>query len=221
MNSDQVLDRMMAQRSGLPLEKILKRDLDKSDWQKLSSAGKELSESSIYIDDTPSLSLFELRSKAMRLKHTHNIQLIVVDYLQLMQDKDTTKQSREQEIASISRGLKVIAKELDVAVIVASQLSRAVEARGGDKRPLLSDLRESGAIEQDADMVIFLYRPDYYEISSHEEGVCEILIAKNRQGKTGRVRIYFDSAKVSFTDYVKQPTFTSSFEGKEPPKPIE
>ena len=155
------------------------------------------------IDDTAALSLFELRRKARRMKARHNVELIVVDYLQLMRSDDNRDFNREQEIARISRGLKALAKELNVPVIAASQLSRAVEARGGARRPQLSDLRESGALEQDADVVMFLYRPEYYGITQDEMGrstigKTEVIVAKHRAGATGTVQLRFNAALTKF-----------------------
>jgi replicative DNA helicase len=161
----------------------------------------------LYVDDTPAIGVFELRAKCRRLKAKHDISMIVIDYLQLMTGSNDGKGSgnREQEISYISRSLKGIAKELNVPVIALSQLSRAVETRGGSKRPMLSDLRESGAIEQDADMVIFLYRPDYYNITEDEEGqdcrgIAEVIVAKNRHGALKTVKIRFVPQFAKFTD---------------------
>jgi replicative DNA helicase len=159
------------------------------------------------VDDTPALSILELRAKCRKLKAQHDIQMVVVDYLQLMSgdSKGGFGGNREQEIASISRALKKIAKELSIPVIALSQLSRAVETRGGDKRPQLSDLRESGAIEQDADMVMFLYRPEYYGITEDEggastAGVGEVIIAKNRNGSLENIKLRFIGRFTKFTD---------------------
>ena len=164
-----------------------------------------LAEANIFIDDTPALSVFELRAKARRLKAQHNIELIVVDYLQLMTVGGENKGNREQEISTISRSLKSIAKELNIPIIALSQLSRSVETRGGDKRPMLSDLRESGAIEQDADIVTFIYRPEYYGITEDEDGnpttgTGEIIIAKHRNGSLGSVRLKFIAHLAKFAN---------------------
>ena len=160
----------------------------------------------LYIDDTPALTIFELRAKSRRLKAQHNIELIILDYLQLMQGGPEHKGNREQEISTISRSLKALAKELDVPIIALSQLSREVEKRGGTKRPILSDLRESGSIEQDADMVMFIYRPEYYKIDQDEKGesttgVAEISIAKNRSGSIKDIKMRFISKFAKFTDF--------------------
>ncbi|EKB49725.1 Replicative DNA helicase [Cecembia lonarensis LW9] len=167
----------------------------------------KLSKAPLFVDDTPALSILELRAKCRKLKAQHDIQMIVIDYLQLMSgdSKSGGGGNREQEIASISRALKKIAKELSIPVIALSQLSRAVETRGGDKRPQLSDLRESGAIEQDADMVMFLYRPEYYGITEDEDGnstmgVGEVIIAKHRNGSLENVKLRFIGKYTKFTD---------------------
>jgi replicative DNA helicase len=175
--------------------------LEKHEWEQLSVKVKNLEKAPLYIDDTPSLSIFDLRAKARRLSSQHGIKLIIVDYLQLMTAGGGGKGgsgNREQEISTISRNLKALAKELSVPVIALSQLSRAVETRGSSKRPLLSDLRESGAIEQDADIVSFIYRPEYYKIDewddeerSPTEGQAEFIIAKHRNGSLENIRLKF------------------------------
>ena len=174
------------------------------DWPALARAAGRLSAAPIFIDDSASLSVLELRAKCRRLKAEHDIGLVVVDYLQLMSGSASSKNSnREQEIAHISRSLKSLAKELDVPVIALSQLSRAVETRGGDKRPMLSDLRESGSIEQDADVVMFIYRAERYGITVDEngnstEGLAEILISKQRNGPIGDVSLAFINQHARF-----------------------
>ena len=170
MSSVQLVNRLISGEAELEGEKIKKGMLAEHEWAQLVHKTANLTKAPIFIDDTPALSILELRAKCRRLKQQHDIKLIVIDYLQLMSG-DSSKSgggggNREQEIASISRSLKNLAKELSVPVIALSQLSRAVETRGGDKRPQLSDLRESGSIEQDADMVMFLYRPEYYGITT-------------------------------------------------------
>jgi replicative DNA helicase len=185
MASLQLVNRLISAEAELDSEKIKKGNLADFEWQQMVHKTTRLSSAPIFIDDTPALSILELRAKCRRLKAEHNIQMIVVDYLQLMKG-EAGSGNREQEIASISRALKGIAKELSVPVIALSQLSRGVETRGGDKRPQLSDLRESGSIEQDADIVMFLYRPEYYKITVDEEGMptqgmAEVIIAKHRQ----------------------------------------
>lgn len=207
MSSVQLVNRLISAEAQLESEKIKKGNLADFEWEQLYHKTADLTEAPIYIDDTPALSIRELRSKCRRLKAQHNIELIIVDYLQLMSG-DSTKSNqgnREQEIASISRAMKNIAKELDVPVLALSQLSRAVETRGGDKRPQLSDLRESGSIEQDADMVMFLYRPEYYGITEDEDnhpvqGTGEVIIAKHRNGALDTVRLKFIGKFTKFTD---------------------
>ena len=207
MASVQLVNRLISSESGIPGEKLKKGNLDKADWEHMHASLKQLGEAPIYIDDTPALSVFELRAKCRRLKAQHDIQMIIIDYLQLMTAGSNMKGNREQEISTISRSLKSLAKELDVPVIALSQLSRAVETRGGTKRPMLSDLRESGAIEQDADMVMFLYRPEYYGIETSEEtnlpteGLTELIVAKHRSGATGTVPLRFVNSLAKFTNY--------------------
>ncbi len=196
MSSVQLVKRFMAMETGISSEKIRKGFSNAEDWHKLNDGVKALTEAPLYIDDTPALSIFELRAKCRRMKMQHDIQLVIIDYLQLMSAGGSKGGNREQEISTISRSIKEIAKELNVPIIALSQLSRSVETRGGDKRPLLSDLRESGAIEQDADMVCFIYRPEYYGLIEDEngmptEGVGEIIVAKHRNGSLDTVRLRF------------------------------
>jgi replicative DNA helicase len=195
MSSVQLVKRFMAMETGISSEKLRKGFSGKEDWEQLHARIGGLTEAPIFIDDTPALSIFELRAKCRRMKMQHDIQLVIIDYLQLM-SAGTKGGNREQEISTISRSIKEIAKELNVPIIALSQLSRSVETRGGDKRPLLSDLRESGAIEQDADMVCFIYRPEYYGLIEDEngmptEGIGEIIVAKHRNGSLDTVRLKF------------------------------
>jgi replicative DNA helicase len=207
MSSIQLVNRLISAEAELESEKIKKGTLEDHEWTQLVTKTNRLSNAPIFIDDTPALSIFELRAKCRKLKAQHDIKLIIIDYLQLMSG-DSGKGgtgNREQEIASISRALKGIAKELSVPVIALSQLSRAVETRGGDKRPMLSDLRESGSIEQDADMVMFLYRPEYYGITEDENGMPttnlgEVIIAKHRNGSLETVPLKFIGKYTKFTD---------------------
>lgn len=204
MASLQLVNRLISAEAELESEKIKKGNLAEFEWQQLVHKTNRLSSAPIFIDDTPALSILELRAKCRRLKAEHNVQLIVVDYLQLM--KGESSGNREQEIASISRALKGIAKELNVPVIALSQLSRGVETRGGDKRPQLSDLRESGSIEQDADIVMFLYRPEYYKITVDEDGMptqgmAEVIVAKHRNGSLDNVKLKFIGKYTKFADY--------------------
>ncbi|ANQ48487.1 replicative DNA helicase [Flammeovirga sp. MY04] len=207
MSAAQLVKRLVSAEAELESEKLKKGNLSDAEWRRLVDKTGQLSSAPIYIDDTPALTVLELRAKCRRLKAQHDIQLIVIDYLQLMSAGDSkSKGNREQEIAFISRSLKQIAKELNVPVIALSQLSRAVETRGGDKRPQLSDLRESGSIEQDADMVMFLYRPEYYGLDEDEEGnstkgMGEVIISKNRSGGLENVRLKFIGQYTKFTDW--------------------
>ncbi|SFC60950.1 primary replicative DNA helicase [Zunongwangia mangrovi] len=199
MSSVQLITRLISSETGLSSEKLRTGNLEKHEWEQLNVKVKDLEKAPLFIDDTPSLSIFDLRAKARRLASQFGIKLIVIDYLQLMTAGGTQKGgNREQEISTISRNLKALAKELNVPVIALSQLSRAVETRGGSKRPLLSDLRESGAIEQDADIVSFIYRPEYYKIEewddeerSPTEGQGEFIVAKHRNGGLENIRLKF------------------------------
>lgn len=204
MASLQLVNRLISAEAELESEKIKKGNLAEFEWQQLVHKTNRLSSAPIFIDDTPALSILELRAKCRRLKAEHNIQMVVVDYLQLM--KGEAGGNREQEIASISRALKGVAKELNIPVIALSQLSRGVETRGGDKRPQLSDLRESGSIEQDADIVMFLYRPEYYKITVDEDGMptqglAEVIIAKHRNGSLENVKLKFIGKYTKFADF--------------------
>ena len=201
MSSVQLITRLISSETGLSSEKLRTGKLEKHEWEQLSIKVKNLEKAPLFIDDTPSLSIFDLRAKARRLSSQHGIKLIIVDYLQLMTAGNSSGKgmgNREQEISSISRNLKALAKELSVPVIALSQLSRAVETRGSSKRPLLSDLRESGAIEQDADIVSFIYRPEYYKIDEWDDdeatptaGQAEFIIAKHRNGSLESIRLKF------------------------------
>jgi replicative DNA helicase len=203
----QLVNRLISAEAELESDKIKRGSLADYEWEQLVHKTAKLSNAPIFIDDTPALSILELRAKCRRLKAQHDVKLIIVDYLQLMTGDSTRGNSgnREQEIASISRALKNIAKELEVPVVALSQLSRAVETRGGDKRPQLSDLRESGSIEQDADLVMFLYRPEYYGITEDENGqpthgVGEVIIAKHRNGSLDTAQLKFIGKYTKFTD---------------------
>lgn len=205
MSSLQLVTRLISSESELSGEKIKKGQLEEHEFQQLNVKTNKLAQAPIFIDDTPGLSIFELRAKARRLKEQHDIQLLVIDYLQLMTAGNEGRGNREQEISSISRSLKGLAKELNIPVLALSQLSRAVETRGGDKRPQLSDLRESGAIEQDADMVIFLHRPEYYNITEFADGTsaidaAEIIIAKHRNGPVDTARVKYVGKHTKFLD---------------------
>ena len=206
MSSVQLVSRLISAESELDASKINKGLLENYELEQLKHKTKLISNAPIFIDDTPGLSIFELRTKCRKLKMQHDIQMIVIDYLQLLtSDSNKTTFNREQEISYISRSLKNLAKELDVPIITPSQLSRAVETRGGDKRPMLSDLRESGAIEQDADIVMFLYRPEYYGLFEDDndfnvKGLTEVIIAKHRNGPLDTAYIKFINKYVKFVD---------------------
>jgi replicative DNA helicase len=214
---------MISAEAEIDSEKLKKGSLAPHEWTQLHQRIDRLMRAPIFIDDTPALSILELRAKCRRLKQQHDIQMVVIDYLQLMQgDSGKGGGNREQEIASISRALKNLAKELNVPVIALSQLSRAVETRGGDKRPQLSDLRESGSIEQDADMVAFLYRPEYYGFTQDEagnsvQGIGEVIVAKNRSGSLDTIQLRFIGKYTKFADldsyYSSNPTGNSYASG--------
>ena len=197
MSNVQLVKRLISAETRIPAEKLRKGDLAEHEMAQLHSRIGPLTNAPIYIDDTPGISIFELRAKCRRLKDKYDIDCVIIDYLQLMTAGTGSKGigSREQEISQISRSIKEIARELNIPVIALSQLSRSVEQRGGDKRPVLSDLRESGAIEQDADIVSFIYRPEYYGIPEDDlgptDGVGDIIIAKHRNGATDTVRLKF------------------------------
>ncbi len=224
MSADQLATRILAEQSGISSEALRMGKISREDFQQLSYASQRLAELPLYIDDTPALSIAALRTRARRLKRRHNIGLVVVDYLQLLQGSGKASDNRVNEISEISRGLKTLAKELSVPVIALSQLSRAVEQRD-DKRPMLSDLRESGSIEQDADMVWFVFREDYYiqnkepqrpsdgdDAKTHDlhakwaeemervYGLAELIVAKQRHGSTGKVRMRFEARITRFSD---------------------
>jgi len=204
MSAVQLVKRLISSESRLSAEKLRKGDLREHEFQQLHSRITKLATAPIYIDDTPGISVFDLRAKCRRLKMQHNIEIIIIDYLQLMSAGGSKGSgNREQEISTISRSIKEIAKELNVPVIALSQLSRSVEQRGGDKKPILSDLRESGAIEQDADIVSFIYRPEYYgflhdDDGNSYQGIGEIIIAKHRNGALDKVRLRFISEYARF-----------------------
>ena len=236
MSADQLATRILAEQSGISAEMLRMGKISRDDFQQLSYASQRLAELPLYIDDTPALTIAALRARARRLKRRHNIGLIVVDYLQLLQGSGRANDNRVNEISEISRGLKTLAKELSVPVIALSQLSRAVEQRE-DKRPMLSDLRESGSIEQDADMVWFVFREDYYVASrepkrpvdgddakTHEQhatwaadmervyGLAELIVSKQRHGSTGKVRLRFEPRITRFSDLADDALGANSYD---------
>ena len=220
MSKLQLTQRLISIESEINSKKIRNGDLDEFEWKKLHEAVERMSEINMYIDDTPGLNIFELRAKCRRMKQNHNIELIVIDYLQLMSTApNESRGNREQEISSISRAIKGMAKELNVPVMALSQLSRAVETRGGNKKPQLSDLRESGAIEQDADIVAFIYRSDYYEFGDDLEGprdIAEIIISKHRNGSLGNVELKFLKEYTKFIEVDKSGAFDGGLFSNDP-----
>ena len=202
MSKEQCANRILCSQAMVDSEKVAKGDITDEDWSKLAIASGELSESAgIFIDDSAGINIAEIRAKCRKLKLEKNIGLVVIDYLQLIQGSGNTK-SREQEIAEISRSLKILAKEINVPVIALSQLSRAPEARP-DHRPMLQDLRESGSIEQDADIVMFLYRDDYYNPETEAKNIAEVIIAKHRAGPTGTVELLWMPSYTKFANKYK------------------
>ncbi len=206
MSNVQLATRLISMEAEVSSGKLRNGQLDKEEWERLNLSIEKIGEAPIYIDDTASINIFELRAKCRRMKKQHDIQLVVIDYLQLMSGgPDSQRGNREQEVSNISRSLKGLAKELNIPIIALAQLSRAVETRGGSKRPQLSDLRESGSIEQDADIVSFIYRPEYYGITEDPEGqslkgVAEIIVAKHRNGALKDVRLRFTDQFARFSD---------------------
>ncbi|MFW5651262.1 MAG: replicative DNA helicase [Acetivibrio ethanolgignens] len=198
MSKDQLVKRMLAMNSKVDSQAIRSGELKDDDWVKLVESVKEIGSSGLIIDDTPGISISELRSKCRKYKLEHDLGLVIIDYLQLMTGNRKTE-SRQQEVSDISRSLKALAREINAPIVALSQLSRAVEQRP-DKRPMLSDLRESGAIEQDADVVMFIYRDDYYNKDTEEPGVAEIIIGKQRNGPTGTVKLGWQAQYTKFVN---------------------
>ena len=203
MSKEQMVNRILCSEAMVDSNKVRTGKLEEEDWTKLAETIGPLSEAEIYIDDTPGISITEIRAKCRKLKLEKNIGMVVIDYLQLIQGSNKRNGSREQEISEISRSLKILAKELNVPVLALSQLSRAVEQRP-DHRPMLSDLRESGAIEQDADIVMFLYRDDYYNEDSEKKNIAEVIIAKHRGGSTGTVDLGWFGTYTKFVNLEKR-----------------
>jgi replicative DNA helicase len=201
MSAVQLVTRMLCSEARVDMSRVRNGQLTDRDFQRLADTAGRMSEARIFIDDNADLTVMELRSRARKLVAEHDLGLIIIDYLQLMTG-GTGNENRQQEISNISRGLKALARELDIPVLVLSQLSRAVESRP-NKRPMLSDLRESGAIEQDADLVMFIYRDEYYDPHSEKQGIAEIIIGKQRNGPVGSVELQFHSAHVRFNDLAK------------------
>ena len=204
MSKDQLVKRILSMNSKVDSQILRTGQLGDEDWLKLVESARLVGNSSLLIDDTPGISVTELRSRCRKFKLEHNLGLVIIDYLQLMTGSRRTAESRQQEVSDISRSLKALAREINVPVIALSQLSRAVEQRP-DKRPMLSDLRDSGAIEQDADVVMFLYRDEYYNKDSEDAGISEIIIGKQRNGPTGTVKLAYLSQFTKFANLERQP----------------
>jgi replicative DNA helicase len=202
MSSEQMVQRLISAETGIDSQRLRLGELREDEWPLFVQASSSLSDSLIYLDDTPSISALQLRTKARRLHAEHGLDLIIVDYLQLMTG-DTRSENRVQEISYLSRSLKGLARELNLPVLAASQLSRSVEQRS-DKRPVLSDLRESGSIEQDADVVMFIYRDDVYDPQSERKNVAEIIVSKHRNGPTGSIELYFRNQLAQFVNATKR-----------------
>jgi replicative DNA helicase len=196
MSNEQVAQRLIAQQTGIDSQKLRSGKLDDAEWPRFTHAIEVISDTHIFLDDTPAITPLQLRTKCRRLHLEHHLDLVIVDYLQLM-GSETRSENRVQEVSDISRNLKVLARELNVPVLAAAQLSRAVEQRT-DKRPILSDLRESGSLEQDSDIVMFIYRPDQYEKDTEKKNVAEIIIAKHRNGPVGVVELVFLNSLAKF-----------------------
>lgn len=199
MGADQLVSRMLCAEGNIDAQRLRTGNMEAEDWNKLTMAMGSLSNAGIYIDDTPGIRVSEIRSKCRRLKQEHGLGMILIDYLQLIQGSANSKENRQQEVSEISRSLKGLARELNVPLIALSQLSRGVESRQ-DKRPMMSDLRESGSIEQDADIVGFLYRDDYYDKESENQNIIEIIISKQRNGPVGNVELAFVKEYNKFVD---------------------
>lgn len=199
MGADQLVQRMLCAEGNIDAQRLRNGQLQADDWSKLTMSMGSLSNAGIYIDDTPGVRVNEIRSKCRRLKQEHGLGMILIDYLQLIQGSGSSKENRQQEVSEISRALKALARELEVPLIALSQLSRGVESRQ-DKRPMMSDIRESWSIEQDADIVGFLYRDDYYDKETEKENIIEIIIAKQRNGPTGTVELAFVKEYNKFVD---------------------
>ncbi len=199
MGADQLVQRMLCAEGNIDSQRLRTGKLENEDWSKLTMAMGSLSNAGVYIDDSPGIRVSDIRSKCRRLKQEHGLGMIIIDYLQLISGSESSRDNRQQEVSEISRSLKGLARELEVPLIALSQLSRGVEQRQ-DKRPMMSDLRESGSIEQDADIVSFLYRDDYYDEESEQQNIIEIIISKQRNGPTGTVELAFVKEYNKFVD---------------------
>lgn len=206
MSKEQLVQRMLCAEAAIDAQRLRIGELEPNDWTKLVAGADKLAAAPIFIDDTPGITVMEMRSKARRLKVEHDLKVIIIDYLQLMQGSGSSRggENRQQEISEISRSLKALARELNVPVIALSQLSRSVESRQV-KKPMLSDLRESGSLEQDADIVAFLYRDDYYNPDSDKKNITEVIVAKHRNGPVDTVQLFFHKQFTKFSDLSKLP----------------
>jgi replicative DNA helicase len=204
MSKEALVQRMLCSEARIDSQRLRQGFLRTEDWAPLTTAAGKLADANIFIDETPGISDMQLRAKARRIQSRHGLDIVIVDYLQLMDATRRRNEGRTQEISEISRSLKALARELDLPVIAISQLSRAVESRGRDKRPILSDLRESGAIEQDADVVAFLYRDELYNPNTEDRNIAEIIIQKQRNGPTGSIKLYFNKEYTRFENLEKQ-----------------
>jgi replicative DNA helicase len=204
MSKEALVQRMLCSEARIDSRRLRQGFLRTEDWAPLTTAAGKLADANIFIDETPGISDMQLRAKARRIQSRHGLDIVIVDYLQLMDATRRRNEGRTQEISEISRSLKALARELDLPVIAISQLSRAVESRGRDKRPILSDLRESGAIEQDADVVAFLYRDELYNPNTEDRNIAEIIIQKQRNGPTGSIKLYFNKEYTRFENLEKQ-----------------
>ncbi len=205
MGAEQLVQRMLCMEGGLDSSKLRTGHIDENEWGRLIQAAATLAETDVYIDDSSNVSTLEMRSKARRLHSERPLDLIIVDYLQLMQGGATASENRVQEISKISRELKGLARELNVPVLSLSQVSRAVDARA-DHKPMLSDLRESGSIEQDADVVMFIYRDKVYNPDTEKPNVAELIVAKHRNGPTGTIELFFNESQTRFIDLMTRDT---------------
>ena len=204
MSKEQLVNRLLSMESGVDAQKLRNGNLTDSDWERLVEGAEGVASSNLIIDDTPGITLAELRSKCRKYKLENQLGIIMIDYLQLMSGGGRGSESRQQEISDISRGLKSLARELNVPVVALSQLSRAVEQRP-DHRPMLSDLRESGAIEQDADMVMFLYRDSYYNKDTEMKNLAEVIVAKQRNGPVGTINLLWMPEYTTFKNFKPGP----------------
>ncbi len=203
MSKEQLAQNMVCARAQVDAHQIGTEAFQPEDAEKITQEASSLMQANLFIDDTPGLTLLELRGKARRYKAKYQIGLIILDYIQLMESPQKNMENRQQEISQISRGLKSIARELDIPIVALSQLNRSVDARD-DHRPRMSDLRESGALEQDADLILFLYRDEYYNKNSNKQGIAEVIIAKHRNGPTGSIELYFFKQHMRFSSISRQ-----------------